>query len=850
MINRKNLWKKTISLLCAIAICVSVILAGVPAKAAVGSTEPSWPTDFTELHWTDFEGLNYQEYINPSPDGAKGTYGKSLNKTLLSGELVMGANTDIRYAGTGWSGLLLCADMWGNLVIESSTFATKYEKVLAAADYGLTSFAGNQFGLKISTKIDGSKYTFGIWVNDKYVDTFTLEANEGTAAGSALGLYGRGSGNITLVKTQPDVPPTEEVPTDYTELHWTDFEGLNHQEYINPSPDGAKGTYSKSLNKTLLSGELVMGANTDIRYAGTGWSGLLLCADMWGNLVIDSSTFATKYEKVLAAADYGLTSFAGNQFGLKISTKIDGSKYTFGIWVNDKYVDTFTLEANEGTAAGSALGLYGRGSGNITLVKTQPDVPPIGPIQPPTDFTVITLDDFGGTIRPGTLTSGDVIAGELTTVSSYDRTLFNVNVNMITDSPGDATYIRFGGTSDGWVGIGFESRPNGTIELWDWQHGSVLQVYTKDKAGVDFFKKDFDLKISFEFIDSDNDENKDDLQMGVYFNNVLYNNELVVARDFEMTKFLLARTDDAELHPLELKVVRDDNEVAIRPDKSLKEISFSSFGIEDAVFDDIDVSRLCATGSYYDIEEGNTLDGTLFHGVVKFSKVGSCELRFGGLISPWTGIRIMGASDGNIYVLDAEGDAPEKQYSYILNPYDAGCQLVGKWLDLKISTQFVDVDGDGKKDDVQLGFWFNDVLYKNEYIVLMNYRKNMGSYLSIYCFDANTDIAIKSVELNNTISLDIFGLDDNFKKQFASTGKDPVVGEPLGVTQEYETADYHLDMTREAMEVEKPGGDSTVHQSVKLRYVILAAIGSVCLAGIIVWLILFVKKRKNRRRCI
>ena len=121
----------------------------------------------------------------------------------------------------------------------------------------------------------------------------------------------------------------------------------------------------------------------------------------------------------------------------------------------------------------------------------------------------------------------------------------------------------------------------------------------------------------------------------------------------------------------------------------------------------------------------------------------------------------------------------------------------------------------------------------------------MGSYLSIYCFDANTDIAIKSVELNNTISLDIFGLDDNFKKQFASTGKDPVVGEPLGVTQEYETADYHLDMTREAMEVEKPGGDSTVHQSVKLRYVILAAIGSVCLAGIIVWLILFVKKRKK-----
>ena len=49
----------------------------------------------------------------------------------------------------------------------------------------------------------------------------------------------------------------------------------------------------------------------------------------------------------------------------------------------------------------------------------------------------------------------------------------------------------------------------------------------------------------------------------------------------------------------------------------------------------------------------------------------------------------------------------EKKLSKMLSPAIAGTTLAGKWLDLMMSVQYVDSDGDGKKDDVKLGIWFD-----------------------------------------------------------------------------------------------------------------------------------------------
>ncbi len=823
----------------------------------VGESDSSkLPTDFTQIGWLDFEGLECREYVMPK--GNTGIYAGSLDKTLFSGDVIMGAETDIRYAGLmsnpGWSGFIIRAQASGNLLIENSTFDTKYSAVYQPADYGLSSFVNVEFNLKISTEINGNDYTFGIWVNDQMLGGyFTLTESENSEA-RTLGLYDtENGGNVTLVgqpKEEPDVPVEPSFPEGYKEIRWADFDGLNYQTYPAIAGDlAARGTYSKSLHETILNDNIILGAGNQIRYAGyDGWQGLVIREDA-GNLVVENSTFGTSYQRTYRPGDYGITSFATDEFNLKISTAIDNSSYTFGVWVNDIMLDDYFTLAIGDCIVGSMVGFYDNGSENsftlIPVVPIQDDIPS-EKIPVPSDFKVVTLEDFEGGLRSGRLASASAVAGQLTNANDFNRTVVDIDINLATETPGDATYIRFAGETEGWVGIGFETRSNGTIVLHNWKLDLNLQTYTKDIVGFDFYKEAFNLKVSFEYIDADEDGDKDDVQIGVFFNDVLYNNRFVVAKNYKMTNYLLAYTDDSALHPLELKSTKAVIPSApIKPDKDLKEISFSSFGIEDAEFDEIDISNFCTFGSYQTLEEDATLDGTLFHGKVKFGKAGGSELRFGGLSTPWLGIRITGNADGSIILSEAEGGLPEKQFSYSFNPYDAGCELVGVWLDLQISTQFVDSDKDGKKDDVQLGIWFNDVLYMNEYIILRDYAPHMGTYLSIYCFNEEGYIAIKSVEVDNTISLSMFGFDDDYEKCFKASQKDKVEGEPLGVTTEYDIVEYKFSEGKKASEVELVD-DNTVDKSMNgWKYGIFGLAGVVVLAGIIICIILAKKKKEK-----
>ena len=56
---------------------------------------------------------------------------------------------------------------------------------------------------------------------------------------------------------------------------------------------------------------------------------------------------------------------------------------------------------------------------------------------------------------------------------------------------------------------------------------------------------------------------------------------------------------------------------------------------------------------------------------------------------------------------------------------------------MKVSIQYVDNDGDGTKNDVKVGMWFNDKLYENKYIYLKDYANlgySMGTWMTIVVF--------------------------------------------------------------------------------------------------------------------
>ncbi len=815
------------------------------------------PTDFTEISWTDFSGLAYQEYVAPNPDGtpnAKGTYAESLNRTLLNGNIIMGYDVDMRYAGSnGWAGLIIRTLTDGTLYVENSTYDTAYNGTYQPSDYGLTSFIDEEFNLKISTEIDGNNYTFGIWVNDIMLgDYFTLTETADAEKGSVVGFYHRGSSkNITLLEVEsetppvdpdePDVPvipdePDEPIlpPTDLTELGWTDFTGFDYQEYPAKAGDlASKGTYLDTLNGTLLNGDIIFGAGTDMRYAGNdGWQGLIIFVMSDGSLNIDAGTFGTVYNKVYYASDYGLTSFANTEFNLKISTEIDGDDYTFGVWVNDQMLgDYFTLAKGE-CITGSTIGLYDRGSGNGFELIGEPVAEE--PILPPTTFTELAWSSFGLQCK-----EFPAIAGNLATKGIYQgdlhQTLLSGDITF-----GSGTDFRYGG-NDGWQGFLIIANPDGTLSIENGTFGTAFgKTFMPADFGLEsFVGTEFNLKISTEI-------NGDKYTFGIWVNDQMLGNYLTLAKGECNTGTAIGLYDRGTGNSITLSgepIKEVDSSASLKPDSSLKEITFSSFGMEDADFTDINVLTFCSFGSYYDLVKGKTLDGTLFHGKVKFSENGDTELRIGGTTSAWLGLRITGIIDGSIMLTEAEQNAPEKQFTYLFSPYLAGCELVGEWLDLKLSIQFVDHDGDGAKDDVKLGFWFNDVLYQNEFIYLVDYVQHMGSYMSVYSYNANSHISIRSVEVDDTIDLGMFGFDDSFRSYFKDAVKETVKGKPLGVTAEYDTVDYTYNTKGEAAD-NNTDDKVDVEQTKTLPIGMIAVVGTGLLLVLLLCMLLLARKKK------
>ncbi len=486
------------------------------------STEP--PTDFTTLIWTDF-GLDYKEYVTPipEPNQGKGEYTPGLNKTLLDDRILLGVNTEVRYGGTGWTGIGIHAEGEKLYIHDHWNGIEKKDTFDNPATYGLTSFAGEEFNLKISTEIEGTKYTFGIWINNELLDYYTLEA--GTNGGSCAGLYHRNEGNNIILVKQEIAPPTN-----FTTLGWNDFTGLICKEYVAPNPDttGAKGTYSKSLHQTLLDGNIIFGKNTDIRYGATGWHGIALRVASDGSEMHVLDAWNDEANKgTFKAKDFGLTSFADTEFNLKISTEVNGDSCTFGVWVNNQILGKYiTLTKSADTSIGSCVGLYHRGSNNnIQLVGEKV----------PTDYTILTpLTSFG-------IAAGDYVTDHgaasvdapTEVVSKFDKVILQFHKITYTGN----VDLGWGG-NDVWVGFRLRSDATaGTLTLQSGHTGAsgfnqlipTPITMTDTVAGVDLVGGTYNLKISMEYTD------ETIIKMGIWFDNILYNNEYVLVDLSQMT---------------------------------------------------------------------------------------------------------------------------------------------------------------------------------------------------------------------------------------------------------------------------------------------------------------------------
>lgn len=771
--------------------------------------KPEEPVVLTDLDFTNF-GLADGTYTF-----VRGTYNEgasligtkfsdyiTLNEDLTSASagtwLVLGGTTGL--ASSGWDGVQIQFEPDGKTVKvnQGSVTATNPYAYTFSADSneGLTTFAGEKFKLTISfepANLDGgtekNDILVKLYVNDQlWVANDTGNANLYGADGSysilnaktenmlgylavqQMGVEGLCS-DITLGEVNAEPGPEEpgpEAPEELTELSFIDFE-LADNRYTN-----VRGTYKdgeslvgKEISGYLTFNENMISASSDIYVVlggtdgleSSGWDGVQLQFKTDGKTVIlnqGSVTTSNPYPFTYCVDNnQGITTFAGEKFKLTIS--FESANLDSGTEKDDVIVKLYINDelwvAND-TGNGALYGEQGSyyilnaNTGNLQGYFT---VQNIGVDGMCSDVVMESLDGRGKEeiVKPALhkVTLGQLGITEalykynsnnLVVSGEYKDGLMNSTFSTkIEFSKHSGSSIRYGGRPSAWHGINFTVQDNGAIQIQaSAEEFSEVYYLMPEVAGTTLVGEEIDLKIELF-------KSEKHAKLGVYVNGELYDGAY----------FHLSNAADAFGNYVGFYVENKQGSIKIGvpeptpvANQHFEQLTFDSYGIETSTYR-FDKLGLSAIG-HCSLKD---LNKVVFSDTVQFSKAAGAQIRIGGKPSAWHGLILANTEDGKLVLTEAEG----RMSPIYFDSATAGTALVGTDVKLQLSFEYVDADGDGKKDDVKLGVWFNGIAYGDRWVYLQDIAEVLGGYLGIYC--SNQDAFMKIYTYHVPIDYTIWG---------------------------------------------------------------------------------------------
>lgn len=381
---------------------------------------------------------------------------------------------------------------------------------------------------------------------------------------------------------------------------------------------------------------------------------------------------------------------------------------------------------------------------------------------------LITFSKFGianGTYGVDTKT-GLAASGQYR--DSLDGTVLSGKVRF-SNTP-DAMLI-YGGNDDPWHGLQIRSsNGDGTLTLLNTHTNTPIMNFEPSLAGAQGLQltdNDYNLKLSMEYVDHDGDQAEDDVKLGVWFEDVLYKNEYIYIDDLApklgscLSVYVSNEASSLKLESVQL------NEKLETIASHMKGITVRNFGVADGKYKFTEAG-MPKTG--YEVSGGYvfSLEDTYFSADVEFSSVTGASLHYGGEESPWHGIRLDIMWDGSMRVNKADFNPDAGDKIYYLYSGIAGVQLTDTRYNLKLTTEFVDYDGDGAEDDVKFGIWFNNVLYNQEYIYFPNLVPEMGGNFTICSSQDNPEsyIYVKSdPSVKTEVDFSLYGFTKSWNKE-------------------------------------------------------------------------------------
>lgn len=393
---------------------------------------------------------------------------------------------------------------------------------------------------------------------------------------------------------------------------------------------------------------------------------------------------------------------------------------------------------------------------------------------PNSSFKKITFSHFKAKDKVYTNGGTDEFQFEGKANLSLNKTLFCGKIKFESDGN---YYFAYGGKDNIWHGLRVDvTQYGGWHVYWIDDDGTSLTgdipIISMDSNGAQtpLFDTMLDFMLSTEIVDADGDGKKNDIQFGFWFNDVLYNNEYIVVKNRAKqlgSRFgVMARGKGVsfELKSIPELVEAVDPEAVVTMGEDFKKITFSHFGIMDGKY------KYTPDGFSAMGKTKISLDKTLFSGDVFLPKGKDFDFRYGGKEHGWYGLQF-DIEPRNVMHIVWQGEQGGEYLLTDISNSKAQTTLFGQWVNLKISTEIVDADGDGKKNDIRFGVWFNDIPYNDDYIIVYNQAGNLGNYLGIVCSEKGSYMRVRSVEeLVEPFDYAAYGLNKNWKKGLLDTG--------------------------------------------------------------------------------
>ena len=737
------------------------------------STELTFPTDYKIYTHKDFN-VPFGTYTAANGTAAASGAVKgiaNLDRTILHfPKITFEGDVDLNFAGPGpWEGFKLRAvSKTGVLQLTSGYGQFITSPVSMTDDAAGVDVVGGSYDLKVSIQYtNDTTVKMGIWFNDVLYDDqyITVDVSEKTK--DKLGLYMgitsvTGGGTVTL--EDPDSP--EELPSDYTIYTHGDF-NVPYGTYAAANGAAAASGNVKGItnfDRTILHfPKITFEGDVDLNFAGPGpWEGFKLRA-VSGTGVLQLSSGYSQFitSPVDMTDEVSGVDVVGGSYDLKISILYtDDTTIKMGIWFNDVLYDNKYIIVDVSEKTNDKLGLYMgitsvTGGGTILLEKAagdpeEPEEPeePEVPDKPdnPGIYTELTFDDWG-------IVDGEYIPAQSYNLKNKLTTLNGVAFNGIFDFSQKKTYMRIG-SKDGWQGILIAGRNGGLMadcEIEGFNSQDIMIEYKTKNLAAEAFK----LRLTFD------QDDKGNVWMGVWIDDEFQRYITYKGMADSMGTKILFDAAGLIIEDLKTGGGEDDKEPVESPEvpKDFKEVSFKSFGIKDGKYQYND-KNLSALG-----ESMVSLDRTVFSGDFYIPSGKNADFRYGGVKNNWFGLVFSPTADGKIYMQGAATGGYVTDI-YIFNPQKAGTALLDTWFNLKLSTEIVDSDKDGVKDDVKLGVWFNDVLYNNKYIYLQDYAQYLGTRMGLFVSSKDGYIDVKSdTSIYTGIDFGIFGFTRNWDKE-------------------------------------------------------------------------------------